>query len=165
MKILDHPSLKSLESLENIEAGNIASLTITGNDSLTHCSVKSICNYLAAPNGVIEIHDNAQDCNSQEEVVYGCLVGIETKQLQGQLSILPNPFTTTTTIKYNLPEHQTVQISIFNHLGKQVEVIQQNQSQGKQELTWDASGLPSGVYYFRMQVGEQVASGKLLLVK
>ena len=82
-----------------------------------------------------------------------------------EVTLYPNPLTTSTTITYNLQQPSTVQISIFNHLGKQVELIQQTQSQGKQQVSWDASGLPSGVYYFRMQAGEQVASGKMVVVR
>jgi len=62
-------------------------------------------------------------------------------------------------------DQQVVQITIFNHLGEQVEVIQQNQSEGKQQVTWNAEGLPSGVYYYKMQAGNQIASGKMILVR
>ena len=76
-----------------------------------------------------------------------------------------HPFTHTTTISYTLKLPSTVQISIFNQFGQQVDFIQQNQSQVKQQITWDASDQPPGMYYFRMQAGEQVATGKLLVVK
>lgn len=81
------------------------------------------------------------------------------------LKVYPNPFTSSTTITYNLPQPSTVQLRIFNHLGKQVEYIQQNQFQGEQQISWDASGLPAGMYYFRFEAGEQIATGKLLLVR
>ncbi len=77
----------------------------------------------------------------------------------------PNPFSSYTTIEYTLNESSYVQISIYNHIGKQVDLIQQNQQSGKQQITWNAEGLPSGVYYFRLQAGDQVASGKMVLVR
>ena len=79
--------------------------------------------------------------------------------------VYPNPFSTNTAFEYILEKESTVQISIYNHLGQQVDHIQQNQSAGKQQITWNAEGLPSCVYYFRMQAGDQLASGKLVLVR
>lgn len=79
--------------------------------------------------------------------------------------IHPNPFSTSTTIEYHLKSPQTVTITIYNHLGKQVEVIRQQQSAGQQQIVWNAEGLPSGVYYYRIQAGEQVASGKMMFMK
>lgn len=59
----------------------------------------------------------------------------------------PNPFSTSTTIEYELQHPSTVQITIYNHIGKQLEVIQQKQSAGKQQVLWNAEGLPSRVYF------------------
>ncbi|MBC8321795.1 MAG: T9SS type A sorting domain-containing protein [Bacteroidetes bacterium] len=94
-------------------------------------------------------------------------VGIKEKNdpLLLNVVISPNPFYTSTTIEYNLKKSSIVQMSIFNHLGKQVDFIQQIQASGQQQITWNALGYPSGVYYFRIQAGEQVASGKMLLMK
>ncbi len=104
--------------------------------------------------------------NPEETEDYVSILVTDLEELQTiELSIHPNPFFSATTISYTLHQSSTVQISIFNHLGKQVESIQQNQSSGAQQITWDASGLPSGVYYFRMQASEQMATGKLLLIK
>lgn len=79
--------------------------------------------------------------------------------------VYPNPFTTSTTIEYELKKPELVTISIFNHLGEQVEVIQEQQSAGKQQVIWHAESLPAGMYYFRLQSGEQIANGKLMLVR
>jgi len=59
----------------------------------------------------------------------------------------PNPFTTTTTFEYILEVSSIVTITIHNHLGKQIEVIQQKQSAGKQQVLWNGERLPSGIYY------------------
>jgi hypothetical protein len=65
-------SLISISGLENIDAASIDSLSVMFNPLLSVCNVESICNYLAAPNGTIEIHDNAPGCNSLEEVEEAC---------------------------------------------------------------------------------------------
>ncbi len=165
LEICGNSSLINLNGLDNIEPESIFELFISNNDLLSSCEAQSVCNYLASSSYIVAIHENTLGCNSIAEVKEACeTVSIKEMKLM-DLKITPNPFNNSTTISYNLPQQATVQISIFNHLGKQVDFIQQNQSSGKQQITWDASGLPSGVYYFRMQAGEQVASGKLLLVK
>jgi hypothetical protein len=77
----------------------------------------------------------------------------------------PNPFTTTTTFSYILSMPATCIIHIFNSHGQQVDEIQQEQTKGEQQLKWNADGFPAGMYYFRIQAGEQVSSGKLVLMK
>ena len=77
----------------------------------------------------------------------------------------PNPFSSSTTIEYNLQHTSTAQITIYYHFGEQIEVIQQNQSSGQQQVVWNAKGLPSGMYYFTLQAGEQRASGKMVVVR
>jgi len=74
----------------------------------------------------------------------------------------PNPFSASTTIAYELQYPGTVQITIFNHLGKQLEVIQQKQSAGKQQVVWNAEGLPGGVYYCVLETTQATQTSKLI---
>jgi len=68
-------------------------------------------------------------------------------------------------IKYKLEKPGRVTIAIYNQLGKCVEVIKENQSQGVQEVRWTPGNLPSGLYYVKLQAGGIVASGKVLLIR
>ena len=149
----------------HIEAGSINGLFIQENISLATCEVESVCNYLSAPNDTIAIHDNATGCDSQEEVAEACVESVEENYLVRGAKTNPNPFSTSTTIEYQLDHSSEVTVSIFNHLGEQVEIIRQHQSSGQQHVTWDASGLPSGVYFFTLKAGDQVAFGKMVLMK
>jgi hypothetical protein len=58
-----------------------------------------------------------------------------------------------------------VQIIIFNHLGEQIDVIMDKQPQGLNKVVWTPEDKPKGVYYFKLQAGDQEASGKLLLME
>jgi hypothetical protein len=78
--------------------------------------------------------------------------------------LYPNPFTTSTTIKYELNQPETVTITFYNQFGKQVDRIEQKQPAGTQQLLW-APELPGGIYYFKLEAGTQMASGKLVLVR
>ena len=82
-----------------------------------------------------------------------------------KVKVFPNPLTASTTIQYDLKQSSTVQITIFNSQGKLLEVIRQTQSQGTQQVTWNAEVFPPGVYCFTLQTGDHVASGKMVVVK
>ncbi len=64
--------LTSLTGLDNIDAASIDSLFIIDNDSLSTCDVQCICDYLASPNGVVEIYSNAPGCNNPPEIANAC---------------------------------------------------------------------------------------------
>ncbi len=81
------------------------------------------------------------------------------------INVYPIPLSSATTFNYTLQGPTTVQICIYNQIGEQVEVIWQQQNSGKQQVIWNAEGLPSGVYFYRMQAGEQVSLGKMVLVR
>jgi len=96
-------SISSNDSLGNVSGiGNLTSIGgsifIFDNVSLSSCDVQSICNYLAAPNGTIEIHGNAPGCNSSDEVLYACNVSLQDLLLEEGILIFPNPADKTITI-------------------------------------------------------------------
>ena len=82
-----------------------------------------------------------------------------------ELRVYPNPFSSSTTIEYELKYSSIVQIIIFNHFGKQVDIIRDNQTKGLNKVIWTPGYLPNGIYYFRLQAGEKVASGKMVLMR
>jgi hypothetical protein len=78
----------------------------------------------------------------------------------------PNPFNPATTIRYGLPQRSHVTLTVFNTLGQQVAVLQNGEQEaGRQEVRFDASGLSSGMYFYRIQAGAYVETRKLLLVR
>ncbi len=64
----------------------------------------------------------------------------------------PNPFNPTTTIKFVLPEDAVVTLTIYNLLGQEVATVlnHEQMDQGPDDVTFDASNLPSGVYFYRI---------------
>lgn len=83
----------------------------------------------------------------------------------------PNPFRWETTLAYDLPEPASVRISIYDVLGKEVQIlVDAVQPAGRHQVTWsgkNGSGivLGSGVYFARMQAGSVVKSTKLVILK
>jgi acetyl esterase/lipase len=78
----------------------------------------------------------------------------------------PNPFNPTTTIKYELPKSSVVRLSVYDILGREVAVlVNESRNAGGYEVKFDASGLSSGVYCYRLQAGNFVQTKKLLLLR
>jgi hypothetical protein len=78
----------------------------------------------------------------------------------------PNPFNPSTTIRYGLPEPSHVSLSVYNTLGQQVAVLQNGEQEaGYHEVTFDASALPSGVFFYRLQAGSYVKTRKLCMMR
>jgi hypothetical protein len=78
----------------------------------------------------------------------------------------PNPFNPSTTIRYGLPQRSNVTLAVYNTLGQQVTVLQNGEQEaGYHEVKFEASNLPSGVYFYRLQAGGFVQSRKFMLVR
>jgi len=78
----------------------------------------------------------------------------------------PNPFNPSTTIRYGLPSRSQVTLAVYNTLGQQVAtLVEGEQESGYHEVQFDASGLASGVYMYRLQAGDFVQSLKLTLLR
>ena len=78
----------------------------------------------------------------------------------------PNPFNPYTTIDYSLSGSTKVNLKIFDVTGREVEeVLNEYQGAGTHQVIFDASGLPSGVYVYKLQAGNQVEQRKMTLVK
>lgn len=78
----------------------------------------------------------------------------------------PNPFNPTTTIKYRLPEKANVTLKIYDMLGKEVAVlVNQEKEAGIHKIDFDASQLPSGVYFSQISAGSFSQIRKMTLVK
>lgn len=78
----------------------------------------------------------------------------------------PNPFNPSTTITYSLPNNNDVVLEIYNTLGQKVAtLINQKQTAGTYNVTFDASNLATGVYFYRLQSGNFMEVRKMMLLK
>lgn len=78
----------------------------------------------------------------------------------------PNPASGTTTIRYELPETETVRLAVYDLLGREVAVlVDERQEAERKVLTFDASRLASGVYLYRVEAGSNAATRRLVVMK
>ncbi len=91
------------------------------------------------------------------------------KQMPEQFKLgqnYPNPFNPTTLINYQLPSSSYVTLNVYNVLGQEVKsLVNGEQSVGYHSVSFDGSGLQSGVYFYRIRAGNFSQTKKLMLLK
>ena len=94
-------------------------------------------------------------------------VNITTPSSFGLSQNYPNPFNPSTLIKYQLPENSDVNLKVYNSLGKEVaQLVNGNIAAGVHEVSFNASHLSSGVYYYVIRAGNNfVQTRKMIILK
>jgi hypothetical protein len=151
-------ALPGLDGLDNISAGSVTGLSIYNNPELSFCEVQSVCDYLAIPNGTVQIYNNAAGCNSREEVEAACAL-LPVEKLTGEtlFSVFPNPSSNLITVEQaEFPARS--QVVIMNFRGQ--ELIKQNVNYPR--TTINIIDLPYGVYFVRLINDKSVHIQKLI---
>jgi len=104
------------------------------------------------------------------DVYYGTLVDVEehlTTPAEFSLSQnFPNPFNPSTKITYSIPKSSYVTLKVYNILGDEVaDLVDEYESSGKYSITFNASDLSSGIYFYRLQTRNISKVKKLCLEK
>ena len=76
----------------------------------------------------------------------------------------PNPFNPATTVAFSLPSQSDWTVTIFNVAGQTVETINGN-GVGLQTITWDAGSNASGIYFYKVEAGDNAITKKMVLLK
>jgi hypothetical protein len=97
------------------------------------------------------------------DVNYRCSESPERYELHQNY---PNPFNPSTTIKYELPTASIVRLGVYDMLGREVSVlVDEVRNAGVHEVKFEGGTLSSGVYFYRLQAGDYVATKRLLLLR
>jgi len=102
--------------------------------------------------------------------LWGYVVGVDDEpQLVSSFHLAqnyPNPFNPTARISYSLPHTGDVRLSVYNLLGQEVRVlVNEKQNSGHHTVQLDATGLASGMYFYRLDSNGQSSVRKLMLLK
>jgi len=101
--------------------------------------------------------------NLNSDLVVVLPIGIEDSQRNHKFNVYPNPFTTSTTIEYELTEISNIQFAIYNVIGEVVYMGEDRMMpQGKHSFTWTAERLPEGMYYAVLRSEEGVSVVKMV---
>jgi len=106
---------------------------------------------------------NGEESGIEEEINTGGLFSLSPAD--------PNPFTTKTTIQYELSKRSDVDVSVYNMLGQKVrDLFSGKQSSGVHSVSWDGRGdsgekSSSGIYFVRVEAGDEEASRKVMFVR
>ena len=151
-------SLKSLMGLENIQAENIEQIRITNNDSLSDCAITSICEYMAIPASLVEIHSNGTGCSSKAEVDTVCRhLSLENSTLNTGFKTYPNPSSQFIMIETERIFKECT-LNIFDLSG--CTLIESRINDRKTPV--DIGKLPPGIYIVRIMHQEGVSNFKLI---
>jgi len=79
----------------------------------------------------------------------------------------PNPFNPQTSISFTIPKKQTVTLAVFDVLGKKIATLINDEikTSGGHTVSFDASDLSSGIYFYELHAGEQVLMNKMMVIK
>jgi len=138
-------------------------------NSVTIASGDSVIQYLAVAYGVNEAEMLASLQQAQEKYYELTSIKADHNTIPNSYVLeqnYPNPFNPSTTIKFGVPEASNVRLKIFSSLGEEVaELVNEYMNAGTYTYNFDASKLPSGIYVYTLQTGEQLISKKMTLIK
>lgn len=105
-------------------------------------------------------------------VIGSSIIGIKnpgTNQIIADFTLFqnyPNPFNPVTLIRFQVQKSSMIKISLFNSLGQNVmDLVNENKSPGTYEVSFNASKLPSGVYFYRMEADNFTDVKKMIFLK
>ncbi len=120
---------------------------------------------------VVEAHNLANPSESYSHTLTGRTspVSVENEAVPAEFSLgqnHPNPFNPSTVISYSLPAGGNVDITVYNSLGEKViTLVEGVQEAGNHQVSFNASGLGSGVYFYRLVSANFTSTKKMLLAK
>ena len=78
----------------------------------------------------------------------------------------PNPFNSSSDIRYQISEFRYVRLAVYDILGREVAMlVNERKAPGSYDVRFDASGLASGVYLYRLMAGEFIQTRKMIMLK
>ena len=78
----------------------------------------------------------------------------------------PNPFNPSTTISYSISEMEFVTLKVYDFLGSEVAIlVDEEKPAGTYKVEWNATDIPSGVYFYKLQTNGFIETKKMMLLK
>lgn len=144
--------------------------SLSGNFEIGYMITKNSADLLGSLNMTDEDSDAAWADTSMGHVVeVNGSTGLNDFVISNEYSLeqnYPNPFNPTTNISFNLTKSEKVKLTVYNTLGNEVAVVANNVfAAGRNTVTFNASSLSSGVYFYKIETGSFVQTRKMVLMK
>lgn len=83
---------------------------------------------------------------------------------KNEISIFPNPCSNKTTIRFGVTSRKTIELKVFNTFGREVSLLYRGEKQpGSHQIVFDASELPEGIYFVRLNTGKSSITKKMIV--
>lgn len=119
--------------------------------------------------GIKTASDNTKSILTVQYSDQGTNTSVSDEEIENTFSLdqnYPNPFNPSTEIKFSIPEQSFVSLSVYDVLGREVSQLVNNQMQaGDHTVNFDASGLSTGIYFYKIEAGSFVEVKKMSLLK
>ncbi|MDP2886152.1 MAG: FG-GAP-like repeat-containing protein [Ignavibacteria bacterium] len=171
--VMNFTSLKIGQSVvvtaDGRTAGDVltyVSIAVTGGDASKYELAKNlaeqVCSQQMIAAGVVPAGNVLYKGGAGQQVNWNFDVPAEFSLEQNY----PNPFNPSTKISFSLPSTSYVSLRVFDVMGREVAtLVSEELSAGNHTRQWNATGMPSGVYLYRLQAGSYVQTRKLILLK
>lgn len=94
------------------------------------------------------------------------LIAGETPHTYSLEQNYPNPFNPSTTINFSVREQGHATLTVYNSIGQKVEtLVDEVVNSGQYSVTWDASGVSSGAYFYRLEINGYALMKRMILIK
>ncbi|HZY10314.1 MAG TPA: choice-of-anchor D domain-containing protein, partial [Bacteroidota bacterium] len=152
---------------------NVNSFTISAGDSI-NALIRFMSTYDGRQQGFLTISSNDPNENLLSIRLTNApkiLVGVESEERQIPESYhlfqnYPNPFNPRTRIQYAVVSNQLVSLKVYDILGRELKtLVNEIKQPGTYEVEWDASNLPSGIYFYRLISARYSAVKKMVLLR
>jgi len=134
----------------------------TPDESIIEISIEDPLGYIAHPGSYYIIDDLA--FSQTTGIQNGALTTLPADYQLDQN--YPNPFNPVTHIRYAVPQPSQVKLEVYNSLGQKVaDLVNEQKAAGQYTVAFDASQLPSGLYFYQIQAGRYEKVMKMMLMK
>jgi hypothetical protein len=155
----------SLE-LHDVEA-NVYEAQLLATSGSVNCTVEPELTAVVGDEGITRTAFSSIDLKASNPTSIDR--GEQTDEIPNQSKLhqnYPNPFNPTTNIRFELSEPSIVTLEVYNILGQRVaKLVNERKSPGRYEVNFDASGLSSGLYLYRLQTDSFTETRQMMLIK
>ncbi|RLD65474.1 MAG: hypothetical protein DRI84_06745 [Bacteroidetes bacterium] len=150
---------------ESMRAIKMYYMNKSGADYFKSGDVIGFCGMTETP-----IDDWGVDMTTRGEFTVDATVGVSDNSVMVEKFSLannyPNPFNPSTKIQYSLPTNEFVSLKVYDIIGREVAtLVNQQQSAGVYDVSFNASNLTSGIYFYKIDAGSFVDVKKMMLIK